>query len=87
MCLSEGYPTIGSLIEFGHATAKKCLIYSIIATDYTGHQNNAMYKLHPFLEINSSIIFSSVAECIEFLRNRVDSLSGVNPYFAGYTNE
>ena len=82
--LSEGYPNIGTLVEFGRASSFPSLKYSIIDANYAGHQNQSMYKLHPFLEINSSIIFNSIQSLLEFLPQNLDNLSGANSHFGGY---
>jgi hypothetical protein len=82
--LAEGYPSIGSLMELGRATARGALIYTILDPNYTGHQNQALYRLHPFLSETSAASFASVAECVEFLRAQLNVLSGSNPHFGGY---
>lgn len=80
--LQEGYPNIGTLIEFGRATARKCLIYVILGTGYTGHASE-MFQLHPFLEENSAIIFPTVEEAITYLRSGgLTTLSGETPHYA-----
>ena len=85
--LKEGYPNIGTLVEFGCAVAPSWptpkLIYSIIDPEYTGHENKGTFNLHPFLEINSSIVFPSVEHCMEFCIRHFPVLSGVNPHYRG----
>ena len=81
--LSQKYPNIGTLIEFGRGTARGCLMYSIIDPDYTGHENTKMFQLHPFIELNSAAIFNTVAECVTFLRSHLQVLSGFDPHFKG----
>jgi len=81
--LSEGYPNIGTLVEFGRATARPVLIYSIIAANYTGHQNVAMFKLHPFLAESSAMVFNTVDDCVAYLREHLKVMSGENPHFGG----
>jgi nucleoside 2-deoxyribosyltransferase len=85
--LSEGYPNIGTLVEFGRATAKGALIYSIIDRDYTGHDKLKLYKLHPFLAQPSAVVFDSVGDAIAFLAKHLQMLSGENPHFGGVLNE
>jgi len=82
--LAEGYPCIGSLVEFGRATARGCLRYSIVSAGFTGHQNGAMYALHPFLEQNSAMVFGLESDCLRFLRNHLPVLAGTAPSFGGY---
>lgn len=84
--LKVGYPNIGTLIEFGVAVApsnRPKLIYTIIDPEYTGHANKGMFHLHPFIEINSSIIFPTVDHCIEFCARHFPVLSGMAPHYRG----
>lgn len=82
--LAEKYPSIGSLMELGRATARGALIFTILDAGYTGHENQALYKLHPFIEQSSTATFTSVDDCIEFLSRQLDVLSGAFPRFDGY---
>lgn len=81
LALAEGYPNIGTLVEFGHATAGNSLIYSIVPKGYTGHENVSQYKLHPFLAKNSAMIFNGEDSCLNFLIKRIKSLNGENPSY------
>jgi len=81
LALAEGYPNIGSLVEYGRATARGCLIYSIIQPQYKGHGNLAMYALHPFIEQPSSLVFSSPEECLAFLSQKVRMLTGSDAHY------
>jgi hypothetical protein len=81
--LAEGYPNIGTLVEFGRATKAGCLIYSIIPYDYSGHDNAKMYKLHPFLAEPSAMIFTAVCDCAQFTRQQVMVLNGRRPHYNG----
>lgn len=83
LALAEGYPNIGTLVEFGYATAGHALIYSIIPKGYIGHGNLAQFKLHPFLARNSAIIFQGTDSCLEFLIRWVQSLDGTKPEYKG----
>ena len=83
LALAEGYPNIGTLVEFGHATTGSALIYSIIPKGYTGHGNLSQFKLHPFLSKNSAMIFQGTDSCLEFLIQRIQSLNGSKPEFGG----
>jgi len=74
--LSEGYPMIGSLIEFGRATSRSALVYSIVPKGFEGHGNQGMFKLHPFLEDNSAMIFPTTDECAEFVKLHIPVLMG-----------
>ena len=86
IALAEGYPNIGTLVEFGRATKAGALIYSIIPKEYTGHENPTMYRLHPFLEQNSAGIFHGVEECVEFLQVQLSVLTGLKPRYGGTIN-
>lgn len=83
--LSEKYPNIGTLVEFGRATKSKGLIYSIVDPAFSGHDSPTLFKLHPFIEHNSSVIFPDVHSAIEFLRQYLPVLSGESPRFGGFT--
>lgn len=79
--LSERYPNIGSLLEIGGAAILGKLIYLLIDRDYTGHENQTMYKLHPFLDEAAVCVFHTLAEMIEYLDVQVDMLSGRKPWY------
>ena len=87
LALAEGYPSIGTMCEFGRATGKKALIYAIVPEKYTGHENGAMYKLHPFIEENSTAIFHTVDDLISFLSGHITMLNMSHPGFAGVIDE
>jgi nucleoside 2-deoxyribosyltransferase len=84
LSLAEGYPSIGTLVEFGHATAGNALLYCIIPKGYTGHDSTNQYKLHPFLAKNATMVFQGVDSCLEFLIKRVQSLNGNKPEYGDY---
>ncbi len=81
--LSQGYPNIGTLVEFGMAVARGALIYVIVDADYTGHENVKMYHLHPFLNEFASVVFHDVDACVAFLRRHVTAISGASPSYVG----
>lgn len=83
--LAEKYPNIGTLIEFGYARCRgdKVLRYSILDKDYTGHENVSMFKLHPFIEKNSSMVFHSLLDCRKYLAGHLKVLSGAYARFGG----
>jgi len=86
--LSEGYPNIGTLIEFGRATKSKgagrCVIYTVIDPAYAGHGNVGLFKLHPFIQYNSSIIFPTIEALTTFLKRYLPAFTGQDPRFGGY---
>ena len=83
--LSEGYPSIGSLLELGRATGTGALLYLILDPSYTGHQNAGMYRLHPFLAEIAAAVFDTTEAAISFLRRHLDVLSGQTPHFGDVT--
>jgi nucleoside 2-deoxyribosyltransferase len=85
--LSEKYPNIGTLIEFGRATGRGALLYSIVDPAYTGHGNSAMFKLHPFIEENSAAVFPTMPDAITFLKQHLVTLSGVDAHYKGGAEE
>lgn len=84
--LSEKYANIGTLVEYGYACAlgRKILRYVVIDADYRGHENQAMFRLHPFLAQNAAMIFHNLKDCIDFLRGHLQVLAGATPRFGGY---
>ena len=82
--LAEKYPMIGSLVEFGRATTNGVLLYAVIDQDYKGHENSAMYNLHPFLAENCAVVFNSITDLVAFLSQHIEVLSGANPRFKGF---
>ena len=85
--LSQKYPSIGSLVEFGRATARGSLIYSIVEADYEGHESPGMFKLHPFLAQSSTAIFHTVNDCKEFLIRHIPVLAGIDPHYKGTVHD
>jgi len=62
--LAEGYPMLGTLVELGYATAKGKLIYSIWPTRLK--QGNEMFPVHPFVEVNSALLFPSMYDFLYY---------------------
>lgn len=85
--LKEGYPTIGTLVEFGHATGlhPRPLLYSLIGSGYKGHdQPGVGNSLHPFLAYNSAAVFDNMDAMVMFLNSHLPVLTGVAPKFGGF---
>ena len=76
LAMTEGYPCIGTLIEFGYSLSKPILRFVILPSTYTGHDNKAMYKLHPFIQHNASQQFETVPECGKFLKEYLPVMLG-----------
>lgn len=83
MALGEGYPNIGTMVEFGRSTAKPTMRYVIVPKGYSGHSNAAMFKLHPFIQQHTTAVFYDVPACIDFLARHVSVLAGGSPHFRG----
>ncbi len=81
--LAEGYASIGTLGEFFRSTGRSVLRYAIVKPGYTGHLNETMYQLHPFIEEHCTEIFPDVGPCLEFAREHLAVLSGRNPHYKG----
>lgn len=81
--LSEGYPTIGTLTEWGRSTVASKLRYAIWPKDFTGHGNTAMYGVHPFIAQFAAKLFDSVIAAIDFLDEYIDILNGVRANYGG----
>lgn len=79
MSMADGYSSIGTLVEFGRATARGCLIYTIVKAEFTGYESKTLKMLHPFLEQNSILIFHDVRECISFVTDELKAFSGAYP--------
>jgi len=84
--LSQGYPNIGTLVEFGWASnnVKPTLIYAIVDPDYAGHDSKKMYNLHPFIEQFAAQVFDTTEQAIEFLKRHVPVMTGLAPSFPAY---
>lgn len=67
--LAEGYPSLGTMTEFGRSTVRSILRLAIIPEDFKGHENTRHFKgLHPFLEQNVAKVFQGTDDAIEFTR-------------------
>jgi nucleoside 2-deoxyribosyltransferase len=77
--LGEGYPMIGSMCELGYAKAKGKLVWSIVPD--TVNCGNTMFKLHPFIQENSSMIFDTYQHCLTFLYNMSFTFTGKLPSY------
>ena len=78
--LAAGYPSIGTLVEFGRASTRSVLRYVIVPSDYAG-QKNEIFDRHPFLDELAAARFDTVASCIDFLDDHLDALSGAAPRY------
>ena len=66
--LAEGYPSIGTLTEFGRSTTHSCLRFAILAPAYKGHNNRQFPGLHPFLEQNVAKSFLDPSHAVAFVQ-------------------
>ena len=90
--LSQGYPSIGTLMEVGAAAAnpRQTIIYSIMepkTQDQIGNANKGVFKMHPFLEQVSAEIFPGVEELWAFLSTHLGMLTGTRPGIGGVVYE
>lgn len=83
LSLAEGYASIGTLTEWGRATGTGALLYPIVKEKYTGHQNQSMYQLHPFIEENATNVFFDAKSAVDFLARHFTMLTGDDPHFKG----
>ena len=83
LSLADNYPSIGTLMELGFATAHHCLIFIMVPKAYTGHGTPGVFKLHPFLEYNSSRQFSSVTDCLHHVETILPILGGTDAHYGG----
>ena len=81
--LSEGYPTIGTLIEFGRATAMGKAIYAIVSEKPVAGIEGALagfqVAIHPFILENSAMTFTTVEDALTYLQQYVYVLNGMAP--------
>ncbi len=83
MPLQDGYPSIGTLTEYGRATGTGALIFVAVHDKYTGHDNTSMYKLHPFIEENATVVFTEIDLMLRFVAVHLRMLSGFDPSYKG----
>lgn len=83
LALGDRYPNIGTLTEWGRSTKRAILRYSILPERYSGHENNKMFGLHPFIARRSAAIFHSTDACLDFLRQHISVLTGLDSRFRG----
>lgn len=82
LSLADGYISAGTFTEWGASTVSRGkLRYAIWPRHIKGHENEGMYKLHPFIEQNAAHVFDSVEECIDFMKSHIGVLSGMTPYY------
>jgi hypothetical protein len=74
--MAEGYPSIGTLVEWGYACALGKLRYAIAP-------EGSAAATHPFIVENATVVFPNVPVAIAFLRRHLDVLSGADPHFDG----
>lgn len=84
LSLGDGYPSIGTLMELGFATAQHCLIFVMVPKAYRGHGTPGTFKLHPFLEYTSGRQFHSVTDCLDYVERILPVLGGTNVHYGGH---
>jgi nucleoside 2-deoxyribosyltransferase len=83
LSMSEGYPSIGTMMELGRASGTNALIYVIVDPDYKGHKNPGIFRAHPFIEQIAGATFENVEDCMRFTEQHLDVLNGTNSRFRG----
>lgn len=79
--LADGYPSVGTLTEFGRSTARNVLRLAIIAPTYAGHESQRRFVgLHPFLEQNVAKTFGGPKDAIGFVFRYCVAISGGSRY-------
>lgn len=76
------YPCIGGLVEFGRATASKKLIYTIVPDKFHGG-GDGIGIYHPLIDYPSAFVFNDVGTCLDYVKDKVLHLTGVEPHFVG----
>lgn len=78
----QTYPCIGSLIEFGRASAKSKLMYTIVPKTFHGGGDGIGFY-HPLIDYPSAFIFNDVSSCLEYVKDKVLHITGTEPRFTG----
>jgi nucleoside 2-deoxyribosyltransferase len=86
LALAEGYPNIGTLMEFGAAIDQQKLIYTIIPGGYSGHANPGNFKLHPVIDQFSAAVFNDLEAFYSFFDSHISMLTGEQPSWGGLVN-
>ncbi len=63
---ADGYPSIGTMAEWGRSTVRQVLRLATVAPNQKGA--NAMFGLHPFIEQHAAKVFVNIDEMIDFAR-------------------
>lgn len=75
LSVREGYPSIGTTMEFGRSTARSVLRYCIFPVEFTG--------LHPFYAENATDIFDTPEACCDFLEGHLPRITGSDAHYEG----
>jgi hypothetical protein len=67
--LADGYPSIGTVAEWGRSTARSILRLVTVAPNQKGA--NAMFGLHPFIAEHAAQVFTDVDQMIAFAARHV----------------
>lgn len=81
--LADGYPCIGSLVEWGRAIDQAILRYVIWPKEFTSSESMGVGKIHPFIEQNATEIFPETKHAITFLQRHLPVLLGTHPDYEG----
>lgn len=71
--LADGYPSIGTVSEWGRSTARSIVRFATVTPNQKGA--NAMFGLHPFIEQHAAKVFTDIDEMIDFARLNVRAVT------------
>lgn len=71
--LAEGYPSIGTVSEWGRSTARPCMRLATVSPNQKGA--NAIFGLHPFIAEFAAKVFTDVDEMIDFAATHVRAVT------------
>lgn len=71
--LADGYPSIGTVSEWGRSTARPILRLATISPNQRGA--NAIFGVHPFIKEHAAKLFTDIDLMIDFAQQHVDAIT------------
>lgn len=71
--LADGYPSIGTVSEWGRSTSRSILRLATVAPNQKGA--NAIFGLHPFIAEHAAKVFNDIDEMIDFAATHVKAVT------------
>ena len=71
--LADGYPSIGTMSEWGRSTARSVLRLVTVSPNQKGA--NAVFGLHPFIAEHAAKVFNDIDLMIEFAVTHVNAIT------------